>query len=98
MCIRDRFRVEHALSGRRVGGRCVRVTSSNRSARRCTRYPTMRGSFSDRGERGSNRFTFRGRLAGRALRPGRYRLRAIAADKAGNKSLLRRIGFRIVRR
>ena len=92
------FRVERALSGRRVGGRCVRPSRTNRSARRCTRYPTMRGSFSDRGERGSNRFTFRGRLAGHALRPGRYRLRAVATDRAGNRSLLKRTGFRIVRR
>ena len=89
--------VERALSGRRVGGRCVRVTASNRSARRCTRYSTMRGSFTDRGERGQNAFSFRGRLAGRALGPGRYRLRGVGTDAAGNRSTLRRAGFQIVR-
>jgi len=92
------FKVERALSGRRVSGRCVKTTRANRSARSCTRYPTMRGSFSDRGERGTNRFIFGGRLAGSALRPGRYRLRATARDRAGNTSSLRRSSFQIVRR
>jgi hypothetical protein len=37
-----------------------------------------------------------GRLAGHALRLGRYRLRVTATDPAGNRSLLRRVAFRIV--
>ncbi|MCA1680421.1 MAG: hypothetical protein LC777_16445, partial [Actinobacteria bacterium] len=86
------------LPGRRVGGRCVRPTRSNRTKRRCTRYATLRGSFTHNGNVGTNRFRFRGRLRGRGLRPGRYRLRAIATDPAKNSSARKRKGFRILRR
>jgi len=92
------FRVERALSGRRVGARCVRTTRTNRRARRCTRYSVLRGGFAHSGKAGQNAFRFSGRLGGRKLAPGRYRLRGLATDKAGNKSLLKRTGFRIVRR
>ena len=93
-----KFRVERAVVGRRAGGRCVKPGRSNRRARRCTRYVTLGGSFTHRGKAGNNRFKFSGRLRGRKLRPGRYRLRAVATDPAGNKSRAKRSRFRIVRR
>jgi len=92
------FKVERALPGRRVRGRCVKPKRSNRRAKRCTRYQTLRGGFTHRGKAGRNRFTFRGRLRARKLRPGRYRLRAVATDPAANKSRPKRSRFRIVRR
>jgi hypothetical protein len=88
--------VERALAGRRVAGKCVRPTSRNRNRPRCTRWVRLRGSFSHSGKKGSNSFRFTGRLRGRALRPGRYRLVAVATDGAGNRSPARRTGFRIV--
>jgi len=91
------FRVQRAAGGRRVNGRCVKPTRRNATRKRCTRYVTMSGSFTHRGKAGSNRFKFRGRLAGRALRPKLYRLRAVATDSAGRHSAPRRVGFRIVR-
>jgi DNA-binding beta-propeller fold protein YncE len=93
-----RFRVERALPGRRVGGRCVKPTRSNRRAQRCTRYRTLRGGFTHRGKAGRNKFKFSGRLRGRKLRPARYRLRAVATDPAGNRSRPQRSRFRILRR
>jgi len=93
-----RFRVARALGGRRVGGRCVRLTRSNRRAPRCVRYRLLRGSFSVRGVTGQNRFRFSGRLRGRKLTPGSYRLRGAATDAAGNRSAPKRVNFRIVRR
>jgi lysophospholipase L1-like esterase len=45
-----------------------------------------RGSLTRRGHEGRNSFRFRGRLDGRRLRPGRYRLVARATDRAGNIS------------
>lgn len=93
------FRVQRAAKGRRVGGRCVRQTRRNRARRRCTRYVTLRGSFSHTGGAGANSARFSGRLRGRKLRPGRYRLLAEARDPAGNRTrrpATRR--FRIVRR
>lgn len=91
------FRVQRALQGRRVSGRCVRPKRSNRRARKCTRYRTLSGSFTHKGHTGSNKFRFTGRLTGRKLVPGRYRLRGRALDATGNKSAQRRIRFRILR-
>ena len=65
--------------------------------RRCTRYVRVRGSFTHDGQAGLNRFKFTGRLRGRTLRPGRYRLVAAASNAAGNRSKPRRTKFRIVR-
>jgi DNA-binding beta-propeller fold protein YncE len=93
-----RFRIERARPGRRAGSRCVKPRRSNRHAKRCTRYVTLRGSFTHAGKAGQNAFIFRGRLRGRKLAPGRYRLRAAATDAAGNVSPTKRSAFRITRR
>jgi CSLREA domain-containing protein len=60
------------------------------------RWAAMTGAFARRGVRGANRFRFTGRLSGKRLGPGRYRLLAIARDAAGNVSRLVRREFRIV--
>ena len=52
---------------------CIR-DSSNRSRSRCTRYVRVSGSFTRNRGAGRDRFTFSGRMGGRALKPGRYRL------------------------
>jgi hypothetical protein len=94
---RTTFRVQRVLPGRRVRGRCVRPTRSNRGKRSCRRHRTLRGSFHDKASAGRNRFRFSGRLAGHALRPGAYRLVATAKDSAGNRSRPARRPFRIIR-
>jgi hypothetical protein len=93
-----RFAVERAAPGRRVSRRCVAPNRRNRSRRRCTRHRRLRGSFSHPGKAGVNAFRFSGRLRGRRLRPGNYRLTIVATDAAGNRSAPRRSRFRIVRR
>ena len=95
---RVRLSVQRRTTGRRVGRRCVKTTRRNRSRRRCTRFVRVRGSFTHAGKARQNRFRFSGRVRGRALRRGRYRLVARAVDPAGNRSRVRRAGFRIVRR
>jgi hypothetical protein len=45
---------------------------------------------------GAYRLAFSGRIGRKALKPGRYRLRVVATDKAGNVSKQRRVNFRIV--
>jgi uncharacterized protein YkwD len=62
------------------------------------RWRLLRGTLSDAGRQGANALRFRGRLAGRTLAPGRYRLRAIATDAAGNASPARHVGLRVTRR
>jgi hypothetical protein len=41
------------------------------------------GSFTHADVAGANRFRFTGRVGGRKLRPGSYRLRAVARNAAG---------------
>jgi len=94
---RVKFSVERKATGRKVGRRCLRPRRSNRSRRRCTRWVKLRGTFSVNGRAGRNAFTFRGRLRRRALRRGTYRFGSRASDGAGNRSSLKRKGFKIVR-
>jgi hypothetical protein len=60
------------------------------------RYVRVRGGFTHASKAGANRFKFTGRLGGRKLKPGRYRLVEVAVDAAGNKSAPKRVRFRIV--
>jgi virginiamycin B lyase len=56
-----------------------------------------RGALKRAGRAGANRIRFRGRVSGRALRPGRYRAVFTAANAAG-RSAPRAVAFRIVAR
>ena len=65
--------------------------------RKCGATVTVTGSFSVNATAGTNTFRFRGRIGGRKLRPGRYRLTGKATDRAGNVSSVPARSFRIVR-
>lgn len=84
--------------GRLVGGKCVKRTRLNRSRRKCTRFRTLRGRITDRGESGTNRLRFTGRLRGRRLGRGLYRLVLKATDSSNNVSKRKRVRFRVLRR
>lgn len=92
-----RLRLERAVTGRRVGGGCVRRTRDNRSKRSCVRFVIVRGSLSRRLSAGSKRLAFSGRLGNRRAAPGRYRVALLAIDAAANASAIRRVGVRILR-
>jgi hypothetical protein len=62
------------------------------------KYRTVKGGFTDDGNRGPNSFRFSGRMAGRKLRPGSYRLVAVPTDATGHKGPAVRRGFRIAKR
>jgi hypothetical protein len=64
---------------------------------RAGRWRRLRGTLGQAGVAGVNRLAFRGRVGGTRLRPGRYRLRAVATDGAANRSQRRTAGFTIVR-
>jgi hypothetical protein len=89
-----RFAVERASPGREVSGRCVKATTRNRRHTRCTLFVRVRGSFTRSRPAGADRFAFTGRVAGRTLTPGPYRLVAtpIAGDRTGSAA---RAPFRI---
>ena len=65
--------------------------------RRCTAYKRI-GSIEQRVTPGRNTIVFNGRIAGRRLRPGRYRAVLVITDDAGNRSRVERIRFRVLRR
>jgi CSLREA domain-containing protein len=91
-----RFRVQRPRAGRRVGGRCVRRTRANRRARRCTRWVNVRSAFSRTSVAGLNSFRFDGRVGGRRLARGPYRLAARALNAAGRLGPQRTARFRIL--
>jgi hypothetical protein len=59
-------------------------------------YVALPGSFADSGTVGGNTLRFRGRLNGKPLKPGRYRLLATPTDSAGNVGRVARTAFRII--
>jgi hypothetical protein len=69
------FSVQRLGKGRKVGKRCVALNRSNRERKACRLAPRQIGKpFAHLGAAGPNRFTFTGRLGGKALSPGSYRL------------------------
>jgi hypothetical protein len=92
-----KFTVDRSTTGRTVKGKCVKTTSTNRGKPSCKRWVAVKGSFKVAGKKGTNKIEFRGRIGGRALSPGRYRLNARETDLAANTSTTRRTAFRIVR-
>jgi hypothetical protein len=47
--------------------------------------------------KGRHKVNFRKKIGKRKLRPGVYRATIVATDKAGNRSKVRRLKFRIIR-
>ncbi len=92
-----RFTVERARAGRRVGRRCLAPTRANRKRPKCTRFTAAAGSFTHSGKPGANSFRFSGRIGGRKLAPGAYRLVAVPTDAAGNRGAAIRRAFTVVR-
>ena len=95
-----RFTVQRRSDGRKVrhGKKttCDRPTKRNRKKHRCARYTTLKGSFTRAGLAGTNRFRFTGRLRGKRLRPGKYRLVATPTAN-GTTGRAATANFRIIR-
>jgi hypothetical protein len=78
------FTVQRALPGRRQGKRCVKPTVRSGKARRCTRYKAVgRFRYAQVVALGAVRFRFSGRVAGRRLKPGPYRLLGVPRSPTG---------------
>jgi hypothetical protein len=87
------FSVTRKAPGRKRGGKCIK---GGRKGKRCKATVTLPGGFT-RSVSGADSFTFTGRLRAKALRPGDYGLRAVAADAAGNSSQPSSHPFRVLR-
>jgi PKD repeat protein len=73
------FRIQRVVPGvRTAGGKCVKRSASTRRHSPCPLLVSVPGSFARPGVEGASTFRFTGRLQGRTLSPGTYRLRAAA--------------------
>jgi hypothetical protein len=87
------FTVHRRVRGRRLGRRCV---VGRRVGRRCVKLIAVTGSFSVNSAAGATSRRITGRLSGRRLAPGSYRLTGRARDAAGNRSRAAYANFTIV--
>ena len=76
------FTVERAVKGRKKGKKC---STKRKRGKRCTKYKKLKGSFSRASAAGANSFRFTGKLGGKALRPGSYRLSGLPTGSTGLK-------------
>jgi uncharacterized repeat protein (TIGR01451 family) len=77
------FTVQKPARGIKQGKTCVKPPKNPPStAKRCTRY-VSKGSFTRLNFGGPDRFRFTGRLGGKTLAPGNYRLRVVARNLTG---------------
>lgn len=90
------FTVQKAVTGRLVGKVCKPVTKGNRKRHKCTRWVAVAGAATEAGKSGTNRCGFTGRVKGRALKPGTYRLGITAKTARSAASKPRTAGFKIV--
>jgi hypothetical protein len=72
------FSVSRKVRGHKFGNTCKRRSRGAGDHRRCAFYTPVKGAFTQSGVEGSNHFVFSGRIDGRTLRPGNYRLSALA--------------------
>jgi subtilisin-like proprotein convertase family protein len=89
------FTIDRKLNGRRVNGKCVKQTKSNRTHHGCTRLKRV-GGFSQNGHSGRNSKTFNGKLDGKRLSVGQYHATLVATDPASNKSKRAGTSFTVV--
>lgn len=91
------FKVARRSRGVLSGGRCVAPTRRLARAKPCTRWVRLRAGFKRTDVTGANKFRFSGRIGGRPLAPGRYRLTATPKDAAGTAGSADTASFRIKR-
>jgi hypothetical protein len=91
------FRVERVRGGFRRAATCSARRPASGRIKRCTRFVRV-GSFTRTAKAGDGSLHFSGVVSRRALRPGRYRLVAIATDAARHRSKAQRALFTVVRR
>jgi hypothetical protein len=82
------FALSEPATVRVVVERCSRRARNRRNGKRtgrCVRFKAMKGAFTRAGVKGANSFRFKGRLRGKALKAGAYRLKVTPTDAASNR-------------
>jgi hypothetical protein len=82
---------ERKTAGRKAGGRCK---ASARSGKRCTIYKKI-GASTAAAAAGINVVQFAGRVGGKKLKRGSYRVNAVASTPQGGKSVAMSAEFKI---
>jgi uncharacterized repeat protein (TIGR01451 family) len=78
-----KFSVLKATRGIKSGKRCVKVPKHPpKGAKKCTRYVSI-GSFKRTDTAGARSFHYNAKLNGKLLKPGSYRLKAVASNVSG---------------
>jgi hypothetical protein len=91
-----RVAFEERSLGRRSGRRCLADSRARRRLPRCIRF-VARGALTRRNRpAGAGSLAFSGRVGSRPLKLGRYRTTFTATDPSRNRSVPRRIYFRVV--
>jgi hypothetical protein len=89
------FTVQRPGKGFKSSKRCVaHKPKGHRKAKRCTLYKSV-GTFKRKDKSGANHFHFTGRVKRKRLRPGRYRLQAVA-HSGKTKSRAVTVKFRVI--
>lgn len=91
------FTVEKPSKGRMVGSTCRKQNRKNIKGKRCTYWLRAGKSFRAGGKAGkkANSLKFSGRVGGKRLRKGKYRLKAVAVDSSKKKGPAKTVAFRI---
>ncbi|MBJ7458803.1 MAG: hypothetical protein JHD02_06435 [Thermoleophilaceae bacterium] len=85
--------------GRTSGSRCVKATSKNKTAKKCTIVKTVKTAKTS-GALGTTSLSFGGRIGGTTLKPGDYQVLLTATDAVGNSgigSATRTLKFTVVK-
>lgn len=97
------FTIRRKVLGRKVGGKCKHRTRGNDGRKPCVlRYRLEGPAFSRAGKQGANSDRFDGKVprasgkGKRTLKPGAYRVTAVATDADGARSQTRSADFKIV--
>ncbi len=81
------FTVLSVTQGRTQGRSCKKPSKTNKHGKRCTIYTPL-GSFTHVDVAGANSLRFSGRINGKTLAKGSYKLQAVAHDAAGNGTVV----------
>ncbi len=91
------IRIEKKAKGRKVKGKCRKVTRKNKAKKKCPRFVKAGKLVRKTGKKGANSVAFSGRIGNKKLKPGRYRVVITAYTKVGASNTVRR-PFTIVRK
>ena len=92
------MRVSYSVTEAGTARFCIELAPGSCSARaslRCAHRTRLPESFAHGAIRGRNALHFTGRLSGRRLAPGEYKLVIRVVDSTGDRSRPERAGFRI---